>query len=274
MIIDAHTHIGTVQNFDMPKEALISSMEKYGIDISITSNCEAVEYDGNHKLLPYFMQTSQENAYQKSIDFARKYPGKIAVMPWVKPHTEGITNELISMIKRNLDVTVGIKVHPFHSFLNFNSPQVEEYIKTVETFNIPILVHTASSKESSCRSVYEMAVKYPKVNFIMGHMGLGTDNSEAVSLIKKQKNLYGDTAWVPVESTVRAIKECGADKIIFGTDNTIDGIDTLLKNKSGERSLYQQYFNDLKDILSKEEYDMLMYKNSIKLFNLQKITKS
>ena len=119
-----------------------------------------------------------------------------------------------------------------------------------------------------------MAVKYPKVNFIMGHMGLGTDNSEAVSLIKKQKNLYGDTAWVPVESTVRAIKECGADKIIFGTDNTIDGIDTLLKNKSGERSLYQQYFNDLKDILSKEEYDMLMYKNSIKLFNLQKITKS
>ena len=132
MIIDAHTHIGTVQNFDMPKEALISSMEKYGIDISITSNCEAVEYDGNHKLLPYFMQTSQENAYQKSIDFARKYPGKIAVMPWVKPHTEGITNELISMIKRNLDVTVGIKVHPFHSFLNFNSPQVEEYIKTAE----------------------------------------------------------------------------------------------------------------------------------------------
>ena len=56
MIIDAHTHIGTVQNFDMPKEALISSMEKYGIDISITSNCEAVEYDGNHKLLPYIQE--------------------------------------------------------------------------------------------------------------------------------------------------------------------------------------------------------------------------
>ena len=162
----------------------------------------------------------------------------------------------------------------FSTKLKERSCAEEEYIKTAETFNIPILVHTASSKESSCRSVYEMAVKYPKVNFIMGHMGLGTDNSEAVSLIKKQKNLYGDTAWVPVESTVRAIKECGADKIIFGTDNTIDGIDTLLKNKSGERSLYQQYFNDLKDILSKEEYDMLMYKNSIKLFNLQKITKS
>ena len=83
-------------------------------------------------------------------------------------------------------------------------------------------------------------------------------------------NLYGDTAWVPLASTVQAIKECGADKIMFGTDNTIDGVDTLGVNPSGERSLYQQYFNELKELITPQEYEKLMYKNSIKVFKLER----
>ncbi len=271
MIIDVHSHIGCIMNFHMPPENLIKSMDKYGIDFSICSNCEAASFDHESKSLPYTVQKSQEVTYADTIEFARKHPKKIAVMPWVKPHYEGVTTKLSAMIKENSDITVGIKIHPVHSFINFNSPQVEEYIKLAESFNLPILTHTGNSTESCCESVYEMAVKYPKVNFIMGHMGLGTDNQEAIKLIKKQKNLYGDTAWVPVESTIQAIKECGSDKIMFGTDNPIDGTDTLGVTPKGERSLYQQYFNELKELLTNEEYDMLMYKNAVKIFKLEKL---
>lgn len=271
MIIDMHAHIGEVMDFKMPGEVLIASMKKYNIDFSIISSCEAAAFDHNNKMLPYVIQKSQETVFQDTLDFARKYKGKLAVMPWIKPHYEKVSNELIAMIRNNLDITVGIKVHPFHSFISFNSPQVEEYIKLAESFNLPILVHTGNTTECSCMGVYEMAVKYPNVNFIMGHMGLGTDNSEAIKLIKNQKNLYGDTAWVPLESTLLAIKECGIDKIMFGTDNPIDGIDTMGINPKGERSLYQQYFNELKDLISQEEYEKLMYKNAIKFFKLDKI---
>lgn len=271
MIIDMHAHIGEVIDFKMPGEILIASMEKYNIDFSIISSCEAVAFDHNNKILPYIIQKSQETVFQDTLDFARKYKGKLAVMPWVKPHYEKVSNELIAMIRNNLDITVGIKVHPFHSFISFNSPQVEEYIKLAESFNLPMLVHTGNTTECSCMGVYEMAVKYPNVNFIMGHMGLGTDNREAIKLIKNQKNLYGDTAWVPLESTLLAIKECGIDKIMFGTDNPIDGLDTMGLNPKGEPSLYQQYFNELKDLISQEEYEKLMYKNAIKFFNLDKI---
>ena len=271
MIIDMHAHIGEVMDFKMPGEILIASMEKYNIDFSIISSCEAAAFDHNNKMLPYTVQKSQETVFQTTLNFARKYQGKLAVMPWVKPHYEKVSNELIAMIRNNLDITVGIKVHPFHSFISFNSPQVEEYIKLAESFNLPMLVHTGNTTECSCMGVYEMAVKYPDVNFIMGHMGLGTDNHEAIELIKKQKNLYGDTAWVPLESTLLAIKECGIDKIMFGTDNPIDGLDTMGLNPKGEPSLYQQYFNELKDLISQEEYEKLMYKNAIKFFNLDKI---
>lgn len=274
MIIDMHAHIGEVINFKMPGEVLIASMEKYNIDFSIISSCEAVSFDHNNKILPYTIQKSQETVYRDTLDFAQKHRGKLAVMPWVKPHCEKVSNELIEMIRNNFDITVGIKVHPFHSFISFNSPQVEEYIKLAESFDLPMLVHTGNTTECSCMGVYEMAVKYPNVKFVMGHMGLGTDNREAIQLIKEQKNLYGDTAWVPLESTLLAIKECGIDKIMFGTDNTIDGVDTLGVNPKGERSLYQQYFNELKDLISQEEYEKLMYKNAIKIFKLDKILRT
>lgn len=271
MIIDMHSHIGKVLNFNMPEENLIASMEKYNIDFSICSSCESAGFDHNGKALPYTLQKSQEEVYADTIAFARKHPDKIAIMPWVKPHFEKVSNELVTMIRENLDITVGIKVHPVHSFISFNSPSVEEYIKLAEQFDLPMLVHTGNSVESSCQGVYEMAVKYSNVKFILGHMGLGTDNQEAIRMIKERKNLYGDTAWVPLNSTVQAIKECGADKIMFGTDNTIDGVDTLGVNPKGERSLYQQYFNELKDLITQDEYEKLMYKNAIKVFKLERL---
>lgn len=271
MIIDMHTHIGNVMEFEMPTENLIESMKKYNISLSITSNCEAAAFDHNQKPLPYTMQKSQEEAFQVAIDFAREHMGKIAIMPWIKPHFEGVTPQLIEQIRDNLDITVGIKLHPVHSLINVNSPQVKPYLELAERFDLPVLVHTGTSPESTCESVYECAVKHPNIKFILGHMGLGSDNSDAIKFIKKQPNLYGDTAWVPVESTVKAIKECGSEKILFGTDNTIDGVDTLAVNPKGERSLYQQYFNELKDMITPEEYANLMYKNSIRLFKLDKI---
>ena len=271
MIIDMHTHIGKVMEFEMPAENLIKSMEKYNIDLSITSNCEAAGFDHNQKPLPYTMQKSQEESFQLAIDFAREHMGKIAIMPWIKPHFEGVTPQLIEQIRDNLDITVGIKLHPVHSLININSPQMEPYLQLAERFDLPVLVHTGTSPESTCESVYECAVKHPNIKFILGHMGLGSDNSDAIKFIKKQPNLYGDTAWVPVESTVKAIKECGSEKILFGTDNTIDGVDTLAVNPLGERSLYQQYFNELKDMITPKEYANLMYKNSIRLFKLDKI---
>ncbi|MBQ3952796.1 MAG: 23S rRNA (uracil(1939)-C(5))-methyltransferase RlmD [Ruminococcus sp.] len=79
------------------------------------------------------------------------------------------------------------------------------------------------------------------------YCGIGTDNKAALDLLGTLPNLYGDTTWVPVSTTVEAIRRYGSKKMLFGTDNPIDGPDTLLHNKTGERSLYQQYFHELRE---------------------------
>ncbi|MDP4120073.1 MAG: TatD family hydrolase [Bacillota bacterium] len=263
MLIDMHTHIGKMIGFDMPEEQLLQSMNKYGVDFSLVSNTEAAEADHQQNDIPIDMQYSQIKANEKTIEFVRNNPSKIGAMLWCKIKNETPDKEFISLISENRDVIYGLKFHPFHSATTFDDPKTEAFIKIAQEFRLPILIHTASDTCSAPICVYNMAKKYPDVNFVMGHMGLGTDNEEAMKLIIQLPNLFGDTCWVEPKKTLKLIQMGYEDKIMFGTDNTIDGLDTL------NHEYYREYLSNFKNLVSEAAYKKLTYENAIKVFSLQ-----
>lgn len=264
MIIDSHIHIGKIINFNMPEEMVIESMEKYKIDFSLVSNAEAAEVDHEQRPIPKEKQFGQIELNERLLKFVRKNSEKLGALLWIKPTTEGCTEEFENLILKNNDIVYGIKVHPYHSKLPFNSPKVAKYIELARKYSLVVVTHTSNDYESSPELVYEMALKYPEVKFVMYHMGLGTDNEKAIELISKLPNLYGDTAWVSPEKAMKAISVCGIEKILFGTDNPINGVDTY-----DDENFYNFYRSDMKGMVSKEDYDKFMFENAIKLFNLK-----
>lgn len=274
MIIDTHVHTGVFEAPDrvvnMTEEIVLESMKLYRINYALVSDA-AVEYDCEWNPIPLDRQIGQEESFRHSIVFARTYPEKIGIMPWVKPANETASEEFEELLKNNLDIVYGIKVHPFHSKIAFDSERVEPYIKLAQKYHLPVVTHTADCDEASPRRVYNMALKYPDVNFVMVHMGLGTDNQEAIELLGKLPNLYGDTTWVPLESTLQIVEKYGSKKLVFGSDSPIDGLHTYHHNEKGERSLYQRYFYELEDKIGKEAYEDIMYKNAIRIFNITRL---
>lgn len=271
MIIDTHVHTGLFESeekvVDMSEEIVLKSMELYHIDYAVVSNA-AVEYDEKGNLLPPEKQISQEESFLRSIAFARANKDKIGIMPWIKPATEKADERFEELIKENIDIVHGIKVHPFYSNLAFDSKQVEEYIKLAQKYHLPVVSHTADTDETLAVRVYNMAKKYPDVNFVMAHMGLCTDNQEAIELLGKLPNLYGDTTWVPMESTLQIVEKYGSKKLLFGSDNPIDGLHTYGHNPKGEPSMYQQYFNELESKIGTDAYEDIMYRNAMRIFNI------
>ncbi len=267
MIIDTHTHIGTMLGFDMKEGYVTYMMEKYGIDHCIVSNIECVTHDHKQRKIPRILRKSHVKANLKTIKFARKNKGKISVALWVNPYEDAQKFE--SLIKDNLDVVVALKFHPYHSKLRFDSELVIPYLELAKRYDLPVVSHTGNGEHDDPQLVYEVAKKYPTVNFVMVHMGLGTDNSKAIKLISQLDNLYGDTTWVSIESTLKFLELCSDDKIVFGSDAPIDGKDTYLDNGKGNRSLYQEYFNEFKTMVSSDTYDKIMYKNAQRLFNIK-----
>lgn len=272
MIIDTHVHTGIFEDIDrivnMSEEIVLEAMELYNIDMAVVSNA-AVEFDCEWNPVPMEKQISQEDSFLSAIAFARRNMDKIRIMPWVKPTNETPDERFEELLKENLDIVCGIKVHPFHSKIAFDSERVEAYIKLAQKYHLPVVSHTADCEETSVRKVYEMAKKYPDVNFIMAHMGLGTDNKEAVELLGKLPNLYGDTTWVPLETTLEVVEKYGSKKIMFGSDMPIDGLHTYHHNPKGEPSLYQRYFHELEEKIGKEAYEDIMYKNAMRIFGIE-----
>lgn len=274
MKIDAHVHVGGERvGFQMNETMILEAMKTYHIDYVIVSNGDAVEADHQQNILPKEMQVTQEAALERVIRFARQNTGKIGVAAWVKPLHQQPTEELEKMIRENLDIVHAIKLHPVHSALSPIDKRVIPYLELAVKYHLPVISHTAASKEASVNYMYEAAKRYPSIPFIMAHMGLETDNKEALDTLGKTDNLYGDTAWVPMNSTIEAINRYGSKKMLFGSDMPIDGTDTYLCNPKGERSIYQDYFHVLPKRIEQEAYQDLMYANAVKVFRLKQFMK-
>ena len=270
MLIDTHVHIGGgTLGFDMDEEMVFTAMERYGIEYALVSNCDAAEVDHEQKLLPKEIQVSQEEALKRVLAFARKHPGKIGVGAWVKPLTETLTEELEMLIRENLDIVHAIKLHPYHSKISPMDERVRPFLELARKYNLAVISHTGGCEEAEPVHLYEAALAYPEIPFVMVHMGLGSDNREALELLGKADNLYGDTAWVPMETTIEAIRRYGSKKMMFGSDTPIDGLDTYFCNPKGERSVYQDYFHVLPEKISAEAYEDLMWRNAVDVFKLK-----
>ena len=264
MIIDSHVHVGKSLSFNMPEEMLIKAMDKAGVDFSIAMNVESVEVGHNQEMISESEQVSQLDSARHLVETVKRYPTRIGAAIWLRPLTETLTDEMVTFIKENRDYIYAIKFHPYHSKVAFNDVCMTAYFELARELNLPVVTHTAGDCDSAPMHVYDVAKKYPDVKFVMVHLGLGTDNEEAIELIAKLDNLYGDSTWVTPDKVLKAIEVCGAHKIMFGTDAPINGEDTY-----DDEMFYNFCFNEMKNHISKEAYDAFMYKTAIEVFNLK-----
>lgn len=270
MIIDTHVHLGGDSlGFNMSEPVLEGMLSKYNnIDTILVSNADCAEADHQFNIIPMEYQRDQVSSLKRVLDFARRFPGKVYAAVWVKPYGEVITEEFEKLIKDNLDIIKAIKLHPYHSKTSPTDPKCLPYLELANRYGLTVVSHTGTSEYDTPIHLYEAACMFPDINFVMVHMGLGSDNSLALDLLGKADNLYGDTAWVPTSTTIEAIRRYGSKKMLFGSDAPIDGLDTYENNGKGEISLYQEYFNVLPTQISEDEYKDLMYRNAVRIFKL------
>ena len=273
-IIDTHVHIGGEKaGFIMTEEDVEYLIDKYKIAYAIVSNCDCVEVDCDQNLIPQNLQINQVDGFKRTLKLARKHPDKIGVAPFIKPLTETLTKDYERIIRDNKDIIKAFKIHAYHSNTSPADPKCFPYWELAEELGVPVVSHTGGCEAADPIHMYEAAKLFPRVDFVMVHMGLGSDNKEALDLLGKADNLYGDTTWVPCSTAIEACKRYGSHKMVFGSDAPIDGKDTYLHNKSGDRSMYQEYFWDLPKVMEHEAYEDLMWRNAINIFHLENMFK-
>lgn len=259
MILDSHLHFGQMGEFNLEPQKMLRAMDIYRVDFGIVSNIAACEFEPKSGTL--FDELTQLEINRKTVELVRENITRLRGQFWIRPHTEPFTSEIADFIMANREYFVGLKVHPFYSRLPVTDERYSDYFRFAQKTGLPIAVHTAMDKTSEPSYVYEVAKKYPRIPFIMVHMGLGSDHQEAINLACRLENLYLDTSWVKAQAAKVAIGACGSHKVLFGSDSPIDGENTY--------EFYTDYFARDGKLLVESDWDSILAKNAIRLFNLQ-----
>lgn len=263
MIIDVHTHIGPFgESVGRSAEELIASMDDAGIDISLV-------------IASYFGKQKRGLTIKQLIGEAGRFT-KLKVIGNFDYESMGDKqiSYLGELIKNKL--IVGIKCYCGYEYYYPNDEKLYPLYRLCSDHNIPIIYHTGFIlpgsqgllKYSHPLNIDEVATAFPALKIIIAHFG-SPWIADCAAVVAKNKNVYADISGqftnpqsISKEEEVDFIKDIltfkslsDSCKIMFGTD---------------------WWFYSQKECLrvtrnlpvSKDENDLILWKNAKNIFNL------
>jgi hypothetical protein len=144
---------------------------------------------------------------------AARYPGRFIGFACVHAERDaGRIREMVGQAVRRWGFQ-GIKVH------GHEAVATREVAETAQAFRLPIIYDVVGRTYL----VEMIAAQYPKVNFIIPHLGSFADDWRAhvqvIDQIARLPNVYTDTSGVKrFDYVVQAVKRGGVHKVLFGSD--------------------------------------------------------
>ena len=136
------------------------------------------------------------------------------------------TPETLEQVLKEYKFTA-LKFHPFLIGIDANNKLYDPYLEIAEAYNLPCVFHSAPGASDPMK-IYMLAKRHPKVPVVLYHINLMGDCEFTIEMIansmaKKDAMLYCDTAWCPMDVTVKALRSNIKNRVMFGSDMPIDG---------------------------------------------------
>jgi predicted TIM-barrel fold metal-dependent hydrolase len=138
---------------------------------------------------------------------------------WANPNWPGHLDEARHFLAHSK--VLGVKLHPLLDGYYPNDPAIYPLMEMLTELGLPILVHTGHPIFTLPWSVEELAVAFPGVKVIMGHMGHGNGIyiNAAINAAARTPNVYLETSGMPMHTKIReAVERAGAHKVLYGSD--------------------------------------------------------
>ena len=235
---------------------MLDSIANHPFECALFSHLDATELGEEDERV-----IDQMTALKEGLAFCKEHEGRFYLLVWIRPNLEKPTKRFCDLIRKNLKYIKGLKMHSYCSRPRTDDKKVEPYLALAEELRLPIRVHTAIDDYSSILHLETVAQRHPDLTFIAAHMELYTDHDCAIEVMKRNPNIYCDTAWVEMKDAARAIEEVGKERVLFGSDAPLDGETTL------DEPIYQNYFSNSEG-LDEESYALLMGGNAKRIFKI------
>lgn len=140
---------------------------------------------------------------------------------FIDPKTMRSAEDLKAFYNRGARLFV---IDPLLSGVPIAAPYYKPFLSFLNQKKAPLIIHTGAISSRLFRlpkagdiSEYEDCIAdYQDISFLAAHMNFHNPQA-AITLAKKYKNLYLLTSWQSTETLMEAIKDLGADKLLFAS---------------------------------------------------------
>lgn len=255
--------------FDSDGTLYLGLADEAGIDKAVLFGVDFGEEIGEPEI-PIFEMN------RRYADMVKAHPDRFVALCAIDPRREGAMDHITQCIEEW--GMKGIKLHPSAGFNPMDEVMHPLYEKCAE-WDVPLLFHSGGQPAApvvleTARPVYvaEAASKFPDTKFILAHFGMDWW-PEALMFGRLLPNLYFDCSYWQMPFTQhpeeyyellrRFITDCGAQKVLWGTDTPLPNV--LVPPKEW----VDIHTNPRTEIsFSKEEIEALMGTNAQKIFKL------
>lgn len=204
MIIDCHCHAGRGDaltapwNTDAPLPLYLRRARQAGIDRTVVFPAFHSDYSTANRALARIVASNPKRLLGFAMVHPRNDSGRIHSMLQEAVHKLGLR---------------GLKVH------GHDAMPTREVCDAAQALELPVLVDVAGKPH-----VIDMfASQYPRVRFIIPHLGSFADDWRAhervIEQLARYPNVYADTSGVRrFDYLVQAIRRAGPAKLLFGSD--------------------------------------------------------
>lgn len=260
MIIDCHTHIGRNEHIKANTKELLSSMDKANID-------KAFVFAGALNACPTDFMLEQIAPHKDRL------LGVAGVHPFDRD-AQLAANEIDSLQQMFLSKQI-VAAKFYLGYDHYYPNEIGHYLSALEEVGCPAIFHCgdclnsvkkAKLKYAHPLGVDDVAVDYPKMNFIIAHIGYPWVRDTA-EVCYKNDNVYTDISGFVYgefkgldqirfkQNIVEFLSISSSDKLLFGTDWPI----------SDQKS----YLRALDDSFSETMTAQYLTRNVQKAFNLK-----
>ncbi len=180
-IIDMHGHVGGFYGCYLPSsplERMRHRLGQCGVRRIVCSHHSALSCD-----------VERGNALMQQI--VQEHPDEFLAYWVINPHYPRIVdNDLRSFDKRQ--GVVGLKFWPDYHLVPVNSPKYAPALEFADAQGLLVLVHTFGESPFDAPGLLaEVAARYPRATFLMGHSGYG-EWERSVAIARDLANVYLD----------------------------------------------------------------------------------
>ncbi|MDF2855425.1 MAG: putative TIM-barrel fold metal-dependent hydrolase [Neobacillus sp.] len=216
MIIDGHAHIAEMPYISVDK--LRKTMKEANIDRTVLFPGGMVDV---RKMTNYVIGKDKPEKPEANNDYVlslvKEYPelyyGFCNVN--VNNKSEKVLEQLEYYIKQGLH---GLKMAPMVHQFSLLGKTSKALADLCGQLDIPFYTHTIFPASASTSAVGKLASEFKDTTFIIGHMGFGPMDIEAIELSSSMENVYLETSSANYLAIETAVEKCGHEKVIYGSE--------------------------------------------------------